>query len=199
MSKARGPRKNTAKPNRPLDPLLACGLRRGIYGPGRKSGDFLSLTVSVFDNAHGFESLFPSRTLAELFSWGRIPAPSFFWDQDKPLPESPFDEALSFCVFFPVERVERFTVLTSLETRFSSWRLSLFCPEKNPRSGAGIPPQDARTIPLCAGKCSRVFNASRAHSKTWMIVKREILYLSRKMSPEQLVQARKLSMKLPGA
>jgi hypothetical protein len=46
---------------------------------------------------------------------------------------------------------------------------------------------------------SRVLNASRAHSKTWMIVKREILYLSRKMSPEQLVQARKLSMKLPGA
>lgn len=37
-------------------------------------------------------------------------------------PESPFDEALSFCVFFPVERVERFTALTSLETRFSTGR-----------------------------------------------------------------------------
>jgi hypothetical protein len=73
------------KQNRPLDPLSACGRRRGIYGPGRKARGFLSLTVSVFDNAHGFESLFPSRTLAELSSWGRIPAPSF-WDQDKPLP-----------------------------------------------------------------------------------------------------------------
>ncbi|MHB1562875.1 MAG: hypothetical protein ACYCXP_02085 [Leptospirillum sp.] len=61
--------------------------------------------------------------------------------------------------------------------------------------GQGVP----RDRVMAYAWLSRVLNASRAHSKTWMIVKREILYLSRKMSPEQLVQARKLSMKLPGA
>ena len=35
-----------------------------------------------------------------------------------------------------------------------SWRLSLFCPGKYTRSGAGIPPQAARTLPLCADKYS---------------------------------------------
>ena len=48
MSKARGPRKNTAKPNRPLDPLLACGLKRGMRGQMFKEATSSGTTVKGF-------------------------------------------------------------------------------------------------------------------------------------------------------
>jgi hypothetical protein len=59
--------------------------------------------------------------------------------------------------------------------------------------GQGVPKDRIRAYAWL----SRVFNASKPHSKTWMVVRREMVYLSRKMSPEQLSQAKALSLKLP--
>ena len=56
MSKAKGPRKNRAKPNRPLDPLLPCGLRRGMRG-------------QMFRRGPGYDRL-PSRRFSFVPLWG---------------------------------------------------------------------------------------------------------------------------------
>lgn len=49
---------------------LALWAKKGLYGPGRRSRVFLSLSFSIFLNAHGFESLFPLKNSRWTFLLG---------------------------------------------------------------------------------------------------------------------------------